>query len=30
MNDDKETTHEKIQKMWNDMTIYQKIKGYSL
>ena len=30
MNDDKETTHEKLQKMWNDMTIYQKIKGYSL
>lgn len=30
MNDDKEITHEKLQKMWNDMTIYQKIKGYSL
>ena len=30
MNDIKETTHEKLQKMWNDITIYQKIKGYSL
>ena len=30
VNNDKETTHEKLQKMWDDMTIYQKIKGYSL
>lgn len=30
MNDIKKTTHEKLQKMWNDITIYQKIKGYSL
>ena len=30
MNDDKKTTHEKLQKLWNDMTIYQKIKNSSL
>ena len=30
MNNDKETTHEKLQKLWNDMTIYQKIKSSSL
>ena len=30
MDNDKEITHEKLQIIWNDMTIYQKIKGYSL
>ena len=30
MNNDKEAAHEKFQKVWDDMTIYQKIKSYSL
>ena len=29
MNNDK-TTHEKFQKIWYNMTIYQKIKSYSV
>lgn len=29
MNNDKEIIHEKFQKIWNNMTIYQKIKSYS-
>lgn len=29
MNNDKEITHKKFQKIWNNMTIYQKIKSYS-